>query len=228
MKDNPNGVIEDKNNALMKGNDAVSIPERVLAIKKAIGDLKNNLLGLQEDLLNQIDLQNPNSIKQASGIMADLASRTIHISASLNGLSKWISERFSMEQYHVHQLEQLRIRKRFSLEGTFRAKNLYGFALDGVPGALVRGWHDFIMEFAYFLSKRSEELFCSLPTDDRLVWISGKNPFSFKEENLKKPSHVACGVYVETEMPASHIGPFILCLLEMFGIPHEQIEIYLQ
>lgn len=114
-----------------------------------------------------------------------------------------------------------------TLKEDFTHKRPSSFKIGENYTSIVNTWQEMILDTCKYLIKIDENKFKQIISKPRL---NGRKSdyFSTDKKIMRRPVHIGCGVYIETNMSANGIRNLILKLLKEFNIPTNSFKIYLK
>lgn len=114
-----------------------------------------------------------------------------------------------------------------TLKEDFTHKRPSAFKIGENYTSIVNTWQEMMLDTCKYLIKVDEDKFKQIIRKPRL---NGRKSdyFSTDKEFMRRPVHIGCGVYIETNMSANAIRNLTLKLLKEFNIPTNSFKVYLK
>ena len=114
-----------------------------------------------------------------------------------------------------------------TLKEDFTHKRPSAFKIGDNYTSIVNTWQEMMLDTCKYLIKVDEDKFKQIIRKPRL---NGRKSdyFSTDKEFMRRPVHIGCGVYIETNMSANAIRNLTLKLLKEFNIPTNSFKVYLK
>lgn len=114
-----------------------------------------------------------------------------------------------------------------TLKEDFTHKRPSAFKIGDNYTSIVNTWQEMMLDTCKYLMKVDEDKFKQIIRKPRL---NGRKSdyFSTDKEFMRRPVHIGCGVYIETNMSANAIRNLTLKLLKEFNIPTNSFKVYLK
>ena len=129
----------------------------------------------------------------------------------------------------IHNYEEYKVDDRIehTLKEDFTYKRPCSFKIGNNYTSIVNTWQEMILDTCRYLIKIDEAKFKKLVSNPKL---NGRKSayFSTDKKIMRKPVHIGCGIYIETNMSANSIRNLIIKLLKSYNIPVNNFKVYLR
>lgn len=114
-----------------------------------------------------------------------------------------------------------------TLKEDFTHKRPCSFRIGDNYISIVNTWQEMMLDTCKYLIKLDEVRFKKLVSNPKL---NGRKSayFSTDKKIMRRPVHIGCGIYIETNMSANSIRNLIIKLLKLYSIPTNNFKVYLR
>jgi hypothetical protein len=115
-----------------------------------------------------------------------------------------------------------------SISEDFTFKRPFGFIFDGEAATGVTTWQRLYELVCKRLFARDERLFRSLENHPEFISNRGNHTITSDPEQLRKVMAIGPDLYIESNLSANSIRNVIRQLLSEYGIPEDQLTVFLR
>lgn len=217
-----------------------SAQERTRLILEDLETVRENLLALSDDIWESIDRQDLASFDAGVQFMRDYLQKMTAFDQLATEMSAMIQQytRVSLkaEEQAAHGqrdendriIRELNREQPHTVDEDFTYRRPHGFVLDGQAITGITTWRRLYELVCQQLARRDQVRFRGLPENDVFISNRGHREFNANAAELRSPMLVADGVYAEINHSANALRDLMRELLEQFGIPRDQLLIYLR
>ena len=216
--------------------------ERTRKILVDLERVRENLLGLSDDIWLSIDHNNNDAVdryvpfkKEYNDRMAAFDRLAGELSVLVQQFTKVRVEEDSQsnqepadEETNDRLVRELDKEEPHTLFEDFTYKRPYGFVLKGRACKGLVTWRNMYMQVCQVLSQMNSSRFKTLPENPAFISKRGNQYFSKDPDCFRWPLKVANGFYAEGNFSSNYICKMIADLLTAFGISHDNMVIYLR
>lgn len=213
---------------------------RIRSILEDLEAVRENLLALSDDIWLGIDHNDPEALdegyqfkKSYNEKMRAFDTLATDISGMIQGFTNVKVEPNGTEPEKT-DAENARIIKELdkevphSIEESFTFKRPYGFVLKGRAFNDMVTWRSLYTTLCKQLASIDLERFKALPDNSSFISNRGRKSFSTNPGDFYVGVLIADSTYTETHFSANECRDVVKRLLDEFGIPHDELRIYLR
>jgi hypothetical protein len=216
------------------------VQDRVRRILSDLEAVRENLLGLSDDIWLSIQHNDPQALeegvqfKRAYNEKMDAFNR---LATELSVLiQQFTSVRLEGEERtgagsareNERLVAELNREEPHSIHEDFTFKRPHGYLLAGQATTGITTWRRLFELFCHQLRLRDGERFRQLPENPDFISRRGRPSFSRSPEGLRMAMDVGDGVYAEANLSANGVRDTIRNLLQEFALPPQDLNLYLR
>lgn len=217
-----------------------SAAARTRCILEDLEVVRENLLALSDDIWAGIDRQDLTAFDEGVRFMRSYVEKIVSFDQVASDLSTLVQQYTSVRLEETEQtgggnrdqneriIAQLNQEEPHILDEDFTYKRPHGFILEGQATTGITTWQRLYELACSRLFMRDEGRFRSLIDDPEFVSNRGHHTVTTDASSLRKPLAVGGDLYVEANLSANSIRDVLRRLLDAFGIPVEEMQVYLR
>ena len=214
--------------------------DRVRRILEDLEAVRENLLALSDDIWLSIEHNDPQALEEGVEFkrrynekMAGFDRQAGELSEIVQGFTSVRldeTERGSGENHdeNARIIRELDREQPHTLDEDFTFRRPHGFVLDGQAATGITTWRRLYELVCQQLARRDAERFHALPENPAFVSSRGHREFTGNPGELRSSMFVADGIHAEINHSANALRDLLRELLPLFGIPSDQLRIYLR
>jgi hypothetical protein len=214
--------------------------DRTRQILEDLEAVRENLLGLSDDIWLSIDHNDSNALEEGVQFKRTYNEKV----AAFDELAAQISE--LVQQYTSVRLEsteergaddrehnarivaELNREEPHTLAEDFTFKRPHGFILEGEGATGITTWRRLFELVCQQLLKRDPQRFRALPENPEFISNRGHRNFSRRPEELRSAGLIGDGIHAEINLSANSLRDNLRRMLVAFDIPHNALQLYLR
>ena len=215
---------------------------KVREILRDLERTRENLLSLSDDIWLSIDHNNPDALEEGVAFKKAYNDKLIAFDGLAEELSILVQQytqirlEGEMEQPEFSATEDTRNRimceldreEPHALNEDFRYKRPYGFILQDRPYKDVVTWRRIYELICRQLLEKDFVQMSALPDHPNFASKRGNHSFARVPGDLRSACRIADGLFAEINLSANSLRDQIRKLLSVFGIPENEMTIYLR
>lgn len=214
---------------------------KIRELLDTLNSLQENLLGLPDDMLLNIDARDNDSLEQGTRFIIDYNNSLRLFVESSSKIATLIKAHFSIDPEKDEVVEESANRQQrerliaeldqtvpHTLGENFTYKRPYGFILGDAAVKGLKTWKSLYLYVLDILQAADSEKFSALPQTERFISNRGNPLFSTDQSILRVGDKLPSGLYAEVNLSANMIRDNLYNLLEHFGLDPQTMKIYLR
>ncbi|ABL65626.1 hypothetical protein [Chlorobium phaeobacteroides] len=215
--------------------------QKIKELLDTLNSLQENLLGLPDDMLLNIDARDNDSLEQGTRFIIEYNNnlgRFVESTAKITGLIKAhfridpekdeVVEESVNRQQRERLIADLDQTVPHTLNENFTYKRPYGFILGETAYKGLKTWKTLYLLVLDMLQTADPAKFAALPETERFISNRGNPLFSNNQTILRVGEKHPSGLYAEVNLSANMIRDNLHDLLEYFGLDPRTMKIYLR
>jgi hypothetical protein len=215
--------------------------QKIRELLDTLNSLQENLLGLPDDMLLNIDARDNDSLEQGTRFIIEYNNSLRLFVESSSKIATLIKAHFSIDPEKDEVVEESANRQQrerliaeldqtvpHTLGENFTYKRPYGFILGDAAVKGLKTWKSLYLYVLDILQAADSEKFYALPQTERFISNRGNPLFSTDYSILRVGDKLPSGLYAEVNLSANMIRDNLYNLLEHFGLDPRTIKIYLR
>ena len=216
------------------------MPDRTRAILEDLEAVRENLLGLSDEIWASIHHNDPQALEEGVEFKRAYNQKMAAFDALASELSALIQQFTSVRLEAAEQTGQESIMENtriiqdlnrevpHSLAEDFTFKRPHGYILDGQAATGITTWRRVFELICRQLLQHDPARFRTLPDNPDFISRRGNRSFSRTAEALRSAWKIEDGLYAEINLSANGLRDTIASLLDAFGIPRDQLRLFLR
>jgi hypothetical protein len=218
----------------------IGMQDRTRKILEDLEGVRENLLGLSDDIWLNIDHNDPQGLEEGVSFKREYNQKMAAFDALASELSRLIQQftsvRLESEEQtgqddaprNLRLIQDLNREKQHSIDEDFTYKRPHGFILDGQAVTGITTWRRLFELVCQQLLRRDPSRFRALPDNPDFISSRGHRSFSRTPEGLRSQSQLEDGLYAEINLSANGLRDTICWLLDAFAIPRDKMQVFLR
>jgi hypothetical protein len=215
--------------------------EKIRELLDTLNSLQENLLGLPDDMLLNIDARDNDSLEQGTRFIIDYNNSLGQYVESSLKIASLIKAHFRIDPEKDEVVEESANRQQrerliaeldqtipHTLNENFTYKRPYGFILGDTAVKGLKTWKSLYLYVLDILQTDDSKKFSVLPQTERFISNRGNPLFSADQAILRVGEKLPSGLYAEVNLSANMIRDNLHDLLEHFGLDPRTMKIYLR
>lgn len=217
-----------------------SAASRTRAILEDLEAVRENLLGLSDDIWDSIDRQDLVAFDEGVQFMRSYVEKMTAFDQVASDLSSLIQQYTSVRLEESEQtggtdgdqndriIAELDREEPHLMNEDFTYKRPFGFILDGYAASGITTWQRLYELVCRHLVSRDESRFRSLHDHPEFISNRRHHTVTSDPNSLRKAMELANGLFVESNLSANSIRDVISRLLDAYEIPNENMKVFLR
>ncbi|MBV5348014.1 hypothetical protein JZU46_07375 [bacterium] len=210
---------------------------RAKSILLALENLREDLLGLSDDIWLDVDHNDSEKLRQAFEFKTRFNEQLAHFSQNSTALAALVqSYTGASENGEVPEPESVQtvieereaIQDAHSLERSFTYTRPYGYILDGKTFTGARNWIRLYMAVCKQLHTAKRDVFRDVATSRKMVTSHGNKMFSSEPSDLRDAKPLGDGFYAEGNLSANTMRDCLKKLLPGLGTDVSNFRVLLR
>lgn len=211
--------------------------ERAKSILLALENIREDLLGLSDDIWLDVDHNDTEKVREACDFKSqfnDQLRKFTEASRILEELIAGYTGTPNTDATSIQESESLVAgsadseQPGHSLDRSFTYTRPSGYVLDGRKYEGVKNWVRLYLSVCELLEKKNPETFRSLVSSERMVTSHGNKMFSFDGSGLRDAKKLSGGIYSEGNLSANQIRDTLRKVLPEFQIEPSSFRVFLR
>jgi hypothetical protein len=215
--------------------------DKIKLILDMLNNLQENLLSLPDDMWDNIDPRDNESLKPGTQFIIEYNDNLKQYASSSAKIAQMVKAHFGINpeeddvvkesgnrQQRERLIAELDKTKPHYLEENFTYKRPYGFILGETAYKGLKTWKTLYLLVLDMLQSTDPAKFAALPETERFISNRGKPLLSLNEHDLRLGEKLDSGLYAEINLSANALLKYIKELLEHFGLDPRTMKIYLR
>jgi hypothetical protein len=213
--------------------------DRTRKILEDLEAVRENLLGLSDDIWLSIDHNDPDALEEGVEFKREYNRKLAAFDALASELSALVQQFTSIRLESAEQtgqddagntriIQDLNREEPHSIEEDFTFKRPHGFILDGQAATGITTWRRMFELVCRQLLRRDPARFRGLPDNPDFISRRGNRSFSRTPDSLRSAWKIEDGLYGEVNLSANGLRDTIGELLDAFAIPRDQMRVFLR
>lgn len=214
---------------------------KIRELLDTLNSIQENLLGLPDDMLLNIDARDNDSLEQGTRFIIDYNNSLGLFVESSSKIASLIKAHFRIDpekdevveesanrQQREHLIAELDQTVPHTLDENFTYKRPYGFIFGDSAVKGLKTWKSLYLYVLDILQAADTKKFSALPQTERFISNRGNPLFSNDQLVLRLGEKLPSGIYAEVNLSANMIRNNLHDLLEHFGYDSKAMKIYLR
>lgn len=213
---------------------------RIRSILEDLEAVRENLLALSDDIWLSIDHNDPDALDRGYEFKKNYNDKLQSFGSLAAELSELVQQFTEVqiadteeggsedETINTRIVQELNKEEPHHIEEDFTYRRPYGFILQGQAVTGVVTWKRFYTRLLQVLHRQRPTILAQLPDDADHITNRGNHYFSKDSDQLSEAMEIADGVYADTHMSANSFRNSIKRLLDTYGIPGSELQIFLR
>jgi len=211
--------------------------DRTRQIITSLGDVKDDVLSLRDDLWLEIDHTDPESIREGTERVIPVVETVREFQMIAEKLGQML-EAFAEpevpiaaeagEDEKTKELARFKNREEVTLDDGWSYKRPYGFILRGTPYTYLTTWIELYVKLCAVLRELDPNGFDGVPDRYEIVSTHRYPYFARDPSKLRSARKISETVYAEGHLSANLIRDNIGRLLKILGFKREELQVYLR
>jgi hypothetical protein len=215
--------------------------QKIRELLDTLNSLQENLLGLPDDMLLNIDARDNDSLEQGTRFIIEYNNNLSRFLESSERIASLIKAHFRIDPEKDEVVEESGNRQQrerliaeldqtvpHTLNENFTYKRPYGFILGETAYKGLKTWKTLYLLVLDMLQTTDPEKFAALPETERFISNRGNPLFSTDQTILRVGEKLPSCLYAEVNLSANMIRDNLHDLLEHFGLDSRAMKIYLR
>jgi hypothetical protein len=212
-------------------------------VRRILGDLeavRENLLGLSDDIWLSIEHNDPQALEEGVQFKRAYNEKMAEFNRLATDLSVLIQQftsvrleseektGFDSERENERIIAELNREEPHTIDEDFMFKRPHGYMLRGQATTGITTWPRLFELFCKQLLRQDGDRFRQLPENPNFISRRGHPSFSRSPEGLRMALQIGDGIFAEANYSANGIRDVVRDLLGEFAIPVQDLKLYLR
>lgn len=219
---------------------ATSAQDRTRQILEDLEGVRENLLGLSDDIWQSIDRQDVAAFDEGVEFMRAYIEKMTAFDQLTSELSAMIQQYTSVrlgegerigtddQERNERIVQELNREEPHGIDEDFTFKRPHGFILEGQGTTGITTWRRLFELTCQQLLHRDPDRFRTLPDHPDFITNRGNRSFSRDPQELRSASLIGEDIYAEINLSANGLRDCIRRMLIAFEIPKDSLKIFLR